>query len=162
MDLVQFFTMWNFMGIVSSVVSLHYAFCKSIESFLQDFVVVLNSTQDTSGPSSSTNSRFDVKSALIEATDLHDTCTRFCSNHSYNQNCTTFCNAAKKERTNVSICDKFPPQNIEKQQSDHERTNSMSTADLCNNDYHQHSDNWQGNNGSLPHKCSQFIQQIGH
>lgn len=63
------------MGIVSSVVSLHYAFCKSVDTFLEDFIIVLSMHRDNI--SSSNEWKSNVKKMLAEALDLHSTSTRY-------------------------------------------------------------------------------------
>lgn len=71
----QFFTIWSYMEIVSSVVSLHYGYCKSMDTFLEDFAMVLSAIREKSA--SSTKSKvITVTDALVEAMDLHITIAR--------------------------------------------------------------------------------------
>lgn len=62
------------MMIVCCVISLHHGFCKSVDTFLQDFSMVLNSTGDACSPPRNNS---NVKEILAEAIDVHATSTRY-------------------------------------------------------------------------------------
>lgn len=69
MVLVQFCTIWCYMEVLSSIASLHYACCRSVEVFLADFSMVLDSTRGIKPTSQ--KGRINIKKALIEVVDLH-------------------------------------------------------------------------------------------
>lgn len=62
------------MEVVSSIASLHYACCRSVDVFLIDFSMILDSTRGIEV--SSQKGRINIKKALIEMVDLHESIER--------------------------------------------------------------------------------------
>lgn len=72
--LVHCFGLWAALVIVSTVVSLHFGCHKAMDTFLEDYKMVLNAIQ--ANGASSTKSKVNVKKTLIEAINVHRAMSR--------------------------------------------------------------------------------------
>lgn len=81
-------SIWNFMGIATNVASLHYALCQSVNVFLADFNIVLNSIHENKNDfnrnikdvsvrrSNKKRAELNTTEYLIDAIDIQMTSSR--------------------------------------------------------------------------------------